>query len=87
MAAQYAVEFIDWHKSMFGTVFTLHILQRGLWVLGSIGCLVLRINIHSLVPLSKRLQLPEWIDDVCTNQKHTRFWSHCSIIFGQLLSS
>jgi hypothetical protein len=45
--------FIDPHMSMFGTVFILHIIQKGFLVLGSVGYLVLRIRFHSLVPLSK----------------------------------
>jgi hypothetical protein len=53
---------------MFGTVFILHILQKGLLVLESIGFLVLRIDIDSLVPLSTRLQLPERIEDMCRNE-------------------
>jgi hypothetical protein len=37
------------HPSMFGTVFILHILEKGLLELDSVGCLILRIHIHSLV--------------------------------------
>jgi hypothetical protein len=72
---------------MFGAVFILHILQKGLLVLCSVGCLVLRIDIHSLVPLSKQLKLSERIEDVHGNQKHARCWSHSTIVFGELLSS
>jgi len=36
---------------MFGAVFNLNILQESCLVLGHIGCLVLWINIHSLVLL------------------------------------
>jgi len=77
----------DRHTSMFGSVLILNILQNGLLVLGSIGCLILRINIHSLFPLSKRSQLLKWIEDMCRNEKHACCWSHFSIVSGQLLSS
>ena len=46
------------------TVFILHLLQKDLLVLCSIGCLVLRIDIHSIVPLPKRSQLLERIEDI-----------------------
>jgi len=72
---------------MFGTVFILHILQKALLVLGSIECLILRIDIHSIVPLSKRSQHPERIEDICRNAKHARRRNHFKVIFGQLLSS
>ena len=87
IAAQKAFVLLDWHMSMFGTVFILHLLQKGLLVLGSIGCLVLRIDIHSLVPLSKRSQLPKRIEDMCRNEKHASLWSYYSIVFGHPLSS
>jgi len=73
------------HMSMFVTVFILHILQQGLLNLGSIGCLILRIDIQSLVPLATQSQLPETIEDMCRNEKHTRHWSQFTRIFGQLL--
>jgi hypothetical protein len=57
---------------MFGAVFILHILQKGLLVLGSIGHRVLSINIHSRVPRSKQSQLPEWFEDMCRYEKHDR---------------
>jgi len=69
---------------MFGTVFILHILQKGLLVLCSIGCLVLRMCIHCFVLLSKQSQLPERMEDMCRNGKHARRWSHISVIFGHL---
>jgi hypothetical protein len=56
-------------------------------VLGSIGCLVLRINIHSLVPHSKRSKLPERTQDMSSNEKYAHCWSYFSVVFGQLLSS
>jgi hypothetical protein len=87
MAAPTGFEFIDWHPSMFGAVFILHILQRGLRVMCCVGCLVLRINIHSFVPLSKRLELHDRIEDMCGNQKHARRWSHFGVVFGKLLLS
>jgi len=71
---------------MFGTVHILHLHQKGLLVLGSIGYLVIRINIHSLVPLSKRSQLPKRIDNMGRNQRHARRWSHFGVVFGQPLS-
>jgi hypothetical protein len=70
---------------MFRAVFVLHLLQKGLLVLGSIRSLVFRINIHSLVPLRKRSQLPERIKDMSRNEEHTGDWSDFSIIFAQLL--
>jgi len=75
------------HMSMFRTVFILHILHKGLLVLGSIGCLIFRINIHSLVLLSKQSQHPEKIEDMCRYEKHTCRWSYFRVVFGQLLSS
>jgi len=48
-----------------GAILNLHVLQKGLLVSGSIGCLVLRINSHSLVPLPKQSQLVERIEDAC----------------------
>jgi len=42
--------------------------RKAYWDWCSVGCLILRIDIHSLVPLCKRSQLPEWIEDVCGNQ-------------------
>jgi len=72
---------------MFGAVFILQILQKGLLVLGSIGCPVLRINIHSLVPLSERSPLPKRIKNICRNAKHSCCWSYFSVVLGQLLSS
>jgi len=82
IAARYALEFIDGHISMCGAVFILHILQNGLLVLGNIGCLVLRIVIHSRVPLSKWSQLPERIEDMCRNEKHACPWRHFNRVFG-----
>jgi len=38
---------------MCGTVFVLHIVQKGLLLLGGIRSVVLRINIYSIVPLSQ----------------------------------
>jgi len=72
---------------MFGTVFILHLLQEGLLVLGSKGCLVLRIDIQSLVPLPDWSQRPERIEDMCWHAKNTCWCSHFSIIFGQLMLS
>jgi len=71
---RYSLRFgiFDGHAPMFGAVFILHILQKGLLVLGSIRCLVLRINIHSLVPLSARSQHPVKIEDMCRNWKRAR---------------
>jgi len=66
---------------MFGAVFILDIFQKPLLVLCSLGCLILRINIHSLVPLAKRSQLPERIEDVRGNQKHGSRCSHFGIVF------
>jgi len=87
IAAQYAFRFIDRHMLMFGTIFILHILQKGLLVLGSIGCRVLRINIDSHVPLPQQSQLLQRIEYVGWNENHTCRWSHVSIIFGHRLSS
>ena len=87
IAVQYDFKFIDRHTSMFGAVFILHILQEGLLVLCCVECLVLRINIHSPVPLSKRSQLAERIGDVRGNEKHAHHWSHFGVVFGQLLSN
>jgi len=50
---------------MSGAVFILRMIQKGLLGLGSIGSIVLRINIQSLVPLSERSQYPERIEDMC----------------------
>jgi len=72
---------------MFGTVFVLHILQKGLVVLGSIGCLVIRIDIRSLVMVRKGSQLPDRIENLFRIEKHSRHWSQLSIMFGKLLSS
>jgi len=72
---------------MFGTVFILHIPQKCLLVLGSVAYFVLRINIRSLVPLCKRLQLLERIEGMCRNEKHPPCWSHFSVVFGQVLPS
>jgi hypothetical protein len=71
---------------MFGSAFILHRLQRGLFWLCSVGCLVLRSDIHSLVPLSKLSQLPERIQDVCRYQKHARRCSYFVIVLGKPLS-
>jgi len=60
---------------------------KSLSVLGSIGCLVLRSVINYHVPLSARLQLPERIQDMSRNVMHAWRWSHCKIVFGQLLST
>ena len=87
IAAGSAFECIDWHMLMFGTVCILHILQNGLLVLDSIGCLSLRIDIDCLVLLSKRSQLLETIEDMWRNEKHACPGSQYSIIIGQLLSS
>ena len=81
------MEFIYGHPSMFGTGFMLDLHQKCLMVLGRIRCLVLRIDIHSLVPLSERSQLPQRIEDMCWNEKHACCWSHFSVFFGQHLLS
>jgi len=78
---------IDRYMSTVGTVFILQVLQKGLLVLGSSGCLILRIDIHSFVPLSKWSQLQEGIEDRCRNEEHAYRWSHFSAIIGQHLSS
>jgi hypothetical protein len=72
---------------MFRTVFILDIVQKDFMVLGTIGCLILRNYIESLVQLPKEIQLAEKIDDMCWIEKHTPRWRHFSITFGQLLSS
>jgi len=72
---------------MFGTVFIVHTLQKCLLAMCSIEHLVLRINIHSIVQLIRRSQLPEKIEDKCWNEYHTCCWSHFSVIFGQLLTT
>jgi hypothetical protein len=72
IAARYCFEFIHRHTSTFGTVLIVHILQESVLALCSVGCLVRRINIHSLVPVSKRSQLAGRIEDVCGNEKNTR---------------
>jgi hypothetical protein len=59
--------FIDGQSLMLGAVFILHILQKGLLVLGNIGYLVLRIDIQSHVPLSKKSQIAERIEYMCRN--------------------
>jgi len=71
---------------MFCTIFILHILQKGLLVLGSLGCLMPRMDICSLVPLPKQSQRPEMIEDVCGNEQSSRCWSQFGIIFGHHLS-
>jgi hypothetical protein len=53
IAVQYAFVLFDRHTAMFGTVFILHLLQKGLLVLGIIQCLILKINIHSLASFAK----------------------------------
>ena len=87
IATGWAIEIIDWHILMFRTVFILHLPQNSRWGLGSIGWLVIMLNIHSLIPLSKRWQLLESSKNMCRKEKHTQRWSHFSIIFWQLLSS
>jgi len=87
IAPWYGFEFIDRHKLMLGLVFILQILQKGYFLLCSVGFFAFRINIQSFVPHSKRLQLPERIEDMCRNEKHACHWSHFCVVFGQLLSS
>jgi len=72
---------------MFGTVIIPHMLWKGLLVLLSIGCLILRIDINSLVPLFTRSQLPKRIEDNCRDEKHSHRWSYCRVVFVQILSS
>jgi hypothetical protein len=72
---------------MFGTVFILLILPNSIVVLGSIECLNITINIHSLVLLSNQSQLPESIKNMCCNELDTRQWRHFSILFQKLLLS
>jgi hypothetical protein len=72
--------------ALFGTEIILHLLWKGLLVLGSVECLVLRINIHSLVPLWVWSQLPKRIEEMCSNETHTRHRSPASIVFEQSLS-
>jgi len=43
----------DGHSSRFAAVVVHHILQKGLLELGSITSLILRIDIHRLVPHPK----------------------------------
>ena len=83
----YSFECIGSHTSMFGTVFILHILHKGILVMCSVGCLVLKIDIDSLVPLSTRSQLAERIEVLCRNTKHARRWGHFCIVCWKLLSS
>jgi hypothetical protein len=87
IAALYHFQFTDRHTLMFGTVLSLHILQKGLLLLCSVGCLILSIDIHSLVPVSTWSQLPERIQDVCGNQKHACRCSDFGVVFGKLLSN
>jgi hypothetical protein len=70
---------------MFGAVLVLHIRQQHHLILGSISSLVCWINIYSLVPLPKQLQLPERIQYMCQNEKHTCHMSNFSIIVEKLL--
>jgi len=72
--------------SLLCTVFIPHIFQNRLLVLGSIGSFILRIDIHSLVPLPKRSQPPEMIEDMRWNANYICHWSNVSKPFGQLLS-
>ena len=53
IAARNIFRFNDRHSSISGTVLVLHILQERLLLLGSMRSLVLKHNIHSLVPLPK----------------------------------
>jgi len=87
IAAREAFLHIDWHTSMFGTEFILHIPHKWFLVLGSIWCLVLRFKMHSVVRHSKRSQLPKRMEHMCSNKKHARHGSYSSVVFGQLLSS
>jgi hypothetical protein len=86
MTARKALVLINWHTSMFEALLILHIPQKGLLVLGSIECLVFRINNHSFVPLSKRAQHPKRIGDMCNNTKHASHWCYFRVVFGPLLS-
>jgi hypothetical protein len=72
---------------MFGTAFILHILQQGLLVLCSVGCLNLKMNIHSLLPLPIWLQHAESIENACGNEMFASCWRHFSVVFGKLQSS
>jgi hypothetical protein len=74
----------DRQSSMFRAVFVLHILQKGVQVLGSIRSLVFRIDVNALDPLPKRRQLPEEINNMCRTEEQTSCWSDFSIIFRQL---
>jgi len=65
IATLHAFWFNDWDSSMFVTVVILHLLQKGLLVLGSTRCFVLWIYIHSTVPIPKWSQLPERILEMC----------------------
>ena len=64
IAAQYAFGSNNWQTTLFGTEYILHILQKFLLGLAAIQSLIFRSNIHSLVPLHKRLQLVEQINDM-----------------------
>jgi len=72
---------------MFYTVSILDILQKGLLVFGCEGCLIHRIDMHSIVPLSEQSQLPEMVKDMCSNEKHACQFSHLCVILRHLLSS
>lgn len=62
--------------SMFVTLFVLHIHQKPLGVLGGIGVIVLRMNIHDLVPILKGLQIPKRINHMCGNETHSGCWHY-----------
>jgi hypothetical protein len=73
------------HSLIFGAVFILHILHKGLLVLGSIRCLVYRTDILRLVPHPKWSQFSERSKYMCWNETHMGRWSDFRIIDGQLL--
>ena len=85
--AQHAVGFIDQHMSMLGVVFILNILVKGIFVLGSMGCVVLRINNESLVPRPIQSQCPERTEGICTHPMHPHRWSDFNMIYRQPPSS
>jgi len=62
--------------SMFVTLFVLHINQKPLCALGGIRVIVLRMNIHDLVPILKGSQIPKRINHMCGNETHSGCWHY-----------
>jgi len=87
IVAWYNFSLYNEQMSVFGKIFILHKLWNQLLVLAYIASLILRIDIHSRIPLSKPMHTRPRMKEMYCNENVSCYWNKNSKIFVQLLLS